>query len=152
MATCGAPTRIAIVGDSTMSTPLEAMPSAVYASWGRRFVAWLLDSFIVLESILAVSSAVALATEDAASGIALFVLLAVLAPLYYAFFHAGDRGQTPGKRAVGASAPGRCRVPVSTFTPSARRARARLGPRLRCRGLPSTDPFSLDTVRSAPAP
>jgi len=77
------------------------MSSAVYASWGRRFVAWLLDVVIVWGPIWVASSAVALAVEDAASGIVLFALLAVLAPLYYAFFHAGDRGQTLGKRAVG---------------------------------------------------
>ena len=39
--------------------------------------------------------------EDAASGIGLFLLLAFFSPFYYAFFHAGARGQTPGKRTNG---------------------------------------------------
>lgn len=73
----------------------------VYASWGRRLVAWSFDGVLVWGPILAVSSAVAIAIEDALSGIALFGFLAILAPLYYAFFHAGDRGQTLGNRAVG---------------------------------------------------
>jgi len=77
------------------------MSSAVYASWGQRFGAWLIDSIIVWGPIFGASSAVALAIEDAVTGIAVFFLFAVFAPLYYAFCHAGKRGQTLGKRAVG---------------------------------------------------
>jgi uncharacterized RDD family membrane protein YckC len=81
--------------------PVGALSSAAYASWGQRFGAWLLDSIIVLGSIWGPSTAVAFAVEDAASGILLFFVLAVLSPLYYAFLHAGKRGQTLGKRALG---------------------------------------------------
>jgi uncharacterized RDD family membrane protein YckC len=81
--------------------PVEVMSSVVYASWGQRFAAWLLDGTLVWGSIFVGSYAVAVALEDAFSGIALFGLLALLAPLYYAFFHAGDRGQTLGNRAIG---------------------------------------------------
>ncbi len=77
------------------------MPAVVYASWGRRFVAWLLDTIIVWGPIWVAATAVAIAIEDAASGITVFFIFAVLSPLYYAFFHAGERGQTLGKRAVG---------------------------------------------------
>jgi len=76
------------------------MSSPVYASWGGRFVAWLLDLVLCWGLIYGVSTGVALGLEDAASGIVALVLLAPLGPLYYAFFHAGKRGQTLGKRAV----------------------------------------------------
>ena len=80
--------------------PVEAMASPVYASWGSRFVAWLLDLVLCWGSIYGVSTGVALGLEDAASGIGALVLLGLLGPLYYAFFHAGSRGQTLGKRTV----------------------------------------------------
>jgi uncharacterized RDD family membrane protein YckC len=83
-----------------LEATVEAMPSAVYASWGRRFVAWLLDLVLCWGSIYGVSTGVALGLEDAASGIGALVLLGLLGPLYYAFFHAGSRGQTLGKRTV----------------------------------------------------
>ena len=81
--------------------PAVVMSPVVYASWGQRFGAWLLDGALVWGSVFGVATAVALAVDDAASGIALFALLALLAPLYYAFFHAGVRGQTLGNRAIG---------------------------------------------------
>lgn len=91
----------AMASELAFEPPAVAMSSVVYASWGQRFVAWLLDGVIVWGSILGASSAVALAVEDAVSGLAVFGLLAILAPLYYAFLHAGERGQTLGNRAVG---------------------------------------------------
>jgi uncharacterized RDD family membrane protein YckC len=100
----GRPTRRVdrpILDPMAFEPPVEAMSSPVYASWGQRFVAWSLDGILVWGSIFVASSAVAIAVEDALSGIALFALLALLAPLYYAFFHARHRGQTLGNRAVG---------------------------------------------------
>jgi uncharacterized RDD family membrane protein YckC len=81
--------------------PVEAMSSAVYASWGRRFVAWLVDTIVVWGSIYAAATAAALALNDAVTGIAVLLLLGAFAPLYYAFLQAGKRGQTLGKRAFG---------------------------------------------------
>ena len=80
---------------------MAVMSPVVYASWGQRFGAWLLYGTLVWGSVFGAATAVALAVDDAASGIALFALLALLAPLYYAFFHAGVRGQTLGNRAIG---------------------------------------------------
>jgi uncharacterized RDD family membrane protein YckC len=80
--------------------PVAATASPVYASWSRRFVAWFFDGVIVWGPIFGGSTAAAFAVEDAATGIALFLPLAALAPLYYAFCHAGKRGQTLGKRVV----------------------------------------------------
>jgi len=82
--------------------PVEAMSHAVYASWGRRFVAWLLDSILVWGPVGAASVALPLAIGDESglSGVVVFVPLAFLAPLYWAFFHASERGQTLGKRAL----------------------------------------------------
>jgi uncharacterized RDD family membrane protein YckC len=81
--------------------PAEAIPSAAYASWGQRFAAWLLDGIIVLGSVWGPATAAAFAVQDAATGILLVLVVGVLSPLYYAFLHAGKRGQTLGKRALG---------------------------------------------------
>jgi uncharacterized RDD family membrane protein YckC len=72
-----------------------------YTSWGRRLVAWLLDFVIVCACVWGLAAAGAFATNDAVVGIVLVPLVGLFAPLYYAFFHAGKRGQTLGKRAVG---------------------------------------------------
>lgn len=84
-----------------MTVEREAVSSPAYASWGQRFVAWLCDFIIVWGTVWGVATAAAFAVDDAATGIGVFLLLAVLSPLYYAFFHAGKRGQTLGKRANG---------------------------------------------------
>jgi uncharacterized RDD family membrane protein YckC len=81
--------------------PAEAMSSAAYASWGQRFAAWVLDGAIVLGSIWGPATAAAFAIQDAVTGILLVLVLAFLSPLYYALLHAGKRGQTLGKRALG---------------------------------------------------
>lgn len=76
-------------------------PSVVYASWRRRVVAWLLDAVVVFVPIWGVATAAAVALEDAATGIASFLILVLASPLYYAWFHSRERGQTPAKRALG---------------------------------------------------
>jgi uncharacterized RDD family membrane protein YckC len=77
-----------------------------YSSWGRRVVAYLLDSCILLIPIgIALAVVVAVAPEDdddpvwAVLGIA-YVLTLALPFVYFTYFH-GKTGQTPGKRALG---------------------------------------------------
>ena len=78
-----------MASELALEPPAVVMSSVVYASWGQRFAAWLVDGFIVWGSVFGAATAVAFAIEDAASGLAVLVLLALFAPLYYAFFHAG---------------------------------------------------------------
>ena len=76
-----------------------------YASWGQRFLAWLIDVVIVWVPINGV--VVALIAIDPGAGHgegAAFVFLFAayfLAPLYWAFAHSREGGQTLGKRIVG---------------------------------------------------
>jgi uncharacterized RDD family membrane protein YckC len=85
------------------SQPKEAV---AYAGWGDRFVAWLIDSTIVWGTIVVLGLALRFATEtrdeEGQGADLIVVLLAILvAPLYFALLHSGDRGQTLGKRAAG---------------------------------------------------
>jgi uncharacterized RDD family membrane protein YckC len=76
---------------------------AAYAGWGSRFGAWLLDWIILFIPTVVLGVVLRLATgtfDEEGQGPELLVGLATvpLAPLYFAFFHAGARGQTLGKR------------------------------------------------------
>jgi uncharacterized RDD family membrane protein YckC len=94
-------------GRETLAPPTEpqteTIPSVAYASWGRRFVAWLLDSAIVWFTVagIALAAAVGVGDSDGLFGALVFVAVAIFAPLYWVFLHASERGQTLGKRAVG---------------------------------------------------
>ena len=75
------------------------------AGWGVRFAAWLLDILIVFVAPLVIVSIVIVAaganegTIEVLSYLLGFALL-LACPIYFALFHAGRRGQTPGKRAT----------------------------------------------------
>jgi uncharacterized RDD family membrane protein YckC len=74
-----------------------------HAGWDERFGAWILDVIIVWGSLIALSVALRFAmgtADEEGTGPELLLVLAwfPLAPLYFAFFHAGARGQTLGKR------------------------------------------------------
>jgi uncharacterized RDD family membrane protein YckC len=76
------------------------------ASWARRFAAWLIDiTIVVVIPIIAVAVVASAVSTDESTGegvayLAVFALLIVM-PIYFALFHAGRRGQTPGKRVTG---------------------------------------------------
>ena len=84
-------------------------PTSKTASWGRRFLAWLIDILLiyVLPIVLLVVGFRAGGSEfedDSTGALVLYLavpLLALVIPLYFALFHAGRRGQTIGKRVTG---------------------------------------------------
>jgi uncharacterized RDD family membrane protein YckC len=84
----------------------ETASTFTAASWARRFAAWLIDITIVVVipifTVALVASAVSTdeATGEGVAYLAGFALL-ILMPIYFALFHAGRRGQTPGKRVTG---------------------------------------------------
>ena len=81
----------------------EPLPG-LYASWGRRFVAWAVDAillFAIAAALMVVAGATG-STSHASGGLLLAALL--LVPLVYVVgFTGGPRGQTPGKRLLGIS-------------------------------------------------
>ena len=85
-------------------SPVEPPDEPDLADWDRRASAWLLDVLIVWGTGLVIAFVLALVSggdaEAAGYGAAL-VIRFLAAPLYSAFFHAGPRGQTLGKRAAG---------------------------------------------------
>jgi uncharacterized RDD family membrane protein YckC len=94
--------RRALVAEAISTGPNET----AYAGWGSRFGAWLLDWIIIFVPVVVLGIALRLATgtfDEGGQGPELLVALAAvpLAPLYFAFLHAGARGQTLGKRATG---------------------------------------------------
>ncbi len=78
----------------------EVVPSFLYASWGRRFLAFVLDytGFVI---------AITVVVDHAPSGTEgwLYFLfwpaVIILFGAYFVGFHGGKRGQTLGKRALG---------------------------------------------------
>jgi uncharacterized RDD family membrane protein YckC len=90
-------------GDDSVSVSIAAGTTPPHASWGSRFGAWLLDWIIIFLPVIALGLVLRAATgtfDEEGQGPELIVGLAAapLAPLYFAFFHAGARGQTLGKR------------------------------------------------------
>jgi uncharacterized RDD family membrane protein YckC len=90
------------VTEAESSAPSEM----AYAGWSSRFGAWLLDWIIIFVPVIALGILLRLATgtlDEEGQGPELLVGLAAvpLAPLYFALFHAGARGQTLGKRVAG---------------------------------------------------
>ncbi len=80
---------------SPLSAGFETAELSLYASWGRRFLAWFLDG-------LAIWLALVVLTRIWRPSVALTLLLWILlAACYYVVLHGGSRGQTLGKRAVG---------------------------------------------------
>jgi uncharacterized RDD family membrane protein YckC len=74
-------------------------PSGPRASFGRRLVAYLLDTLIVIAGVVIIS----LISEPLpdALGALLVVIAILLSVAYYPFFEGRPRGQTPGKMALG---------------------------------------------------
>ena len=87
-----------------MAEPISPAPGEMaYAGWSSRFGGWLLDWIIIFIPVIVLGLALRLATgtfDEEGQGPELLVGLAAipLAPLYFALFHAGARGQTLGKR------------------------------------------------------
>ncbi len=85
----------------------SAETSHDFASWGRRFGAYLLDTVIILVPLFAIAFAIGFAAggedEDAAIGaLGLAYVLTAIAPfIYFTYFHGRESGQTPGKKALG---------------------------------------------------
>lgn len=81
-------------------------PDRQFASWGRRFAAYLLDG-LVLFVPLGIAVAVVIASDpsedDGAWAVLAIAYLAtlVLPFVYFTFFHGDARGQTVGKRVLG---------------------------------------------------
>lgn len=89
---------------SPMNGPQE-MPEAtpqLYAGWGRRFGAWLVDVCLLIGVIIVLSVIIVVALSDPDEQEAATYLLgfAVLVswPLYFALCHSRASGQTVGKR------------------------------------------------------
>jgi uncharacterized RDD family membrane protein YckC len=78
-----------------VAAPSTADPTAIglYATWGKRLGAWLLDSVL-----LWVASALLERTVLTGPG---GLILILLWPAYFTLCHGGEHGQTLGKRACG---------------------------------------------------
>ena len=77
-----------------------------YASWGRRFVAYLLDLLIIIVPLVVLIVAVVAMdpSEDSAAWVvvlAAYIGTIVIPFVYFTYFHGEARGQTPGKRLLG---------------------------------------------------
>jgi uncharacterized RDD family membrane protein YckC len=77
-----------------------------YASWGRRFVAYLVDLLVILVPLVVLIVAIVLAdpSDDSAAWVVVvvaYVATIVVPFLYFTYFHGESRGQTPGKRLLG---------------------------------------------------
>lgn len=76
--------------------PPAAVGLRIYASWGRRLVAWLIDGAIVWLAYLLPPRLVG------SSPVSIYLLWSASFPaLYFVLLHGGKRGQTLGKRSVG---------------------------------------------------
>jgi uncharacterized RDD family membrane protein YckC len=82
-----------------MQKAWKARTAEPYASWGRRLLARLADTVVVLAIVTGIAAIAAAAGGDwrATAGIA-YLLLVVL---YFPLFHAYASGQTPGKALLG---------------------------------------------------
>jgi uncharacterized RDD family membrane protein YckC len=73
-----------------------------YASWGRRAVAYLLDTLIVIVAVVAIGAlAFAVAAVDESAGTVLFVIAIVCllaVPIFYHVYFVGKTGQTWARR------------------------------------------------------
>ena len=79
--------------------PVSVPPStAQYASFGRRFLAILLDGFIIMLISMAINLPFALFLPDLSS---LGTLIGYGCSLFYYIYFIGSRGQTLGKMALG---------------------------------------------------
>lgn len=77
-----------------------------YASWGSRFVAYLVDLLIIVVPLVVLIVAIVVADPSDDSGAWIVVVVAYIATivlpfLYFSYFHGESRGQTPGKRLLG---------------------------------------------------
>jgi uncharacterized RDD family membrane protein YckC len=87
----------------------QAAAVALYASWGQRVAAWLVDvvlcyfAVVPIAIVLAFAFPDAAATDDGALGLVLLAFLVdvLLLAVYLTVCHGHSRGQTLGKRAVG---------------------------------------------------
>jgi len=73
----------------------------VYASWGRRLGAYVLDVLIIAAAALLLLGLGYLVGGETGAAVA-YVLGAIVGPgVYLTWFHGSERGATPGKRAAG---------------------------------------------------
>ena len=100
--------RAALGVDGAQLRPGEIGAPIVFASWGRRFTAWVIDVFIAFwVPVFAVALLLGLGGsnfEDDTGAVVLFLSVPavyLLGPVYFALFHALGHGQTLGKRAMG---------------------------------------------------
>ena len=78
------------------TSPSDAIALDLYATWGKRFGAWLIDAVLLWATILLFSVGIAVAGSTAWITIVWF-----LSPIYFTLCHGSRRGQTLGKRVVG---------------------------------------------------
>jgi uncharacterized RDD family membrane protein YckC len=81
----------------------QPLADRAYASWGRRFAAYVVDLLIILVPLIVLIAAVVAAdpSEDSAAWfvvIAAYIGTIVLPFLYFTYFHGETSGQTLGKR------------------------------------------------------
>ena len=71
-------------------------PQAIglYATWGKRFGAWLIDAVVVWTAIV-------LLDRMHIASLGRYHGLLLIWPVYFTLWHGGERGQTIGKRIVG---------------------------------------------------
>jgi uncharacterized RDD family membrane protein YckC len=78
----------------------EAVPSAQYGGWRTRVGAYFLDSLLIALGAGVLLGVLYALVGD--TGIVIGYLAWIFVPFaYFAYFHAGPSGQTPGKKATG---------------------------------------------------
>jgi uncharacterized RDD family membrane protein YckC len=86
-----------------LEPPAEALESAVYASWGRRLLAFVVD-YVAFAVLITVPLVIASDSSEDLQGWLYFLFwpaVVILMGAYFTVFHGGKRGQTPGKRLLG---------------------------------------------------
>jgi uncharacterized RDD family membrane protein YckC len=83
--------------DATPALSVNALAIELYATWGRRLGAWLIDALLVWGASFVFDIVATSSGGDFGYSVVFFLLT----PLYFTLCHGGPAGQTLGKRAVG---------------------------------------------------